>query len=137
MIEKTCNLWLEKADYRCIPTSGAVAPDGTAVLDPGIPQDAAKRFNGLDADLGRLISSRGNHVHEIRPGLLSFPVRQFQWAGPSLDIIVRSAQELVQIVGSAKTLLPRPIGNSGAPKWEEVAAALSFLPDNIIVVQHV
>jgi hypothetical protein len=43
----------------------------------------------------------------------------------------------MEIVGTAKTLLPRPAGNSNDLKWEDVASALSFLPDNIIVVQHV
>ena len=137
MVEKVCNLWLEKADYRCVPTSGAVAPDGSALLDVGLATDAAKRFNGFDQDLGRMIAARGNHVHVVRPGLCSFPVKQFQWSKPSLDIITRSARELMELVGDAKTLLPRPGCGPNELTWEEVSAALSFLPDNIIVVQHV
>ncbi len=30
MIEKTCSLWLESAEYRCVLTSGVVGGDGEA-----------------------------------------------------------------------------------------------------------
>lgn len=133
MVEKTCNLWLEPADYRCILTSGAVAT-GEAVLDSRSGKEAAGRFSGLAADLGRLLTARGNHVHEIRPGLLSFPTRQYQWSAPALPIIERSAHELVALVGDKKTLLPRPGCDAGELKWEDVSKALAFLPDNIVIV---
>jgi hypothetical protein len=135
MKEKVANLWTEPAEFRCILTSGAVADDGTAIIDSPITRTAASKFAGLDVDLGRLISSRGNHTHILRPGLISFPVKQYQWSGPKLDIITRSARELVQLVGSAVTLLPRP-NEGGVPEWEQVAQALDFLPENIIVIQH-
>lgn len=83
-----------------------------------------------------MLSSRGNHVHVLRPGLLSFPVKQFLWSGADLRIIDRSAHEMIAIVGDAKTLLPRPIGAANDPPWEEVLKVLSFLPDNVIVIEH-
>ncbi len=76
MIEKVCNLWLESADYRCVPTTGAVS-DGEAVMDSGIALEAAEKYPSLPADLGRLLTSRGNHVHEVRPGIVSFPIKQY------------------------------------------------------------
>ncbi|MBN2563406.1 MAG: ADP-ribose-binding protein [Phycisphaerae bacterium] len=136
MIEKVCNLWLERAEYRCIPTTGAVGGDGAAVMDSGLAKEAAQRFSGLELDLGRLLTSRGNHVHLVRPDLISFPIQQFQWSGPSLQVIGRSAHELVALVGEAKTLLPRPGCAEGQLPWEEVAKVLEFLPDNVIVIQH-
>ncbi len=136
MIEKVCNLWLESAEFRCIPTTGATSGDGSAIMDSGIGAEAVKRFAGIDLDLGRLITSRGNHVHIIRPGLISFPTKQYQWSGPSVQVIQRSAAELIALVGAAKTLLPRPGCGPGELAWEQVAAALASLPDNIIVIQH-
>lgn len=133
MIEKACDLWIEPAEYRCILTSAAVA-NGEAVLETPSARIAATRFAGLALDLGRLITARGNHVHLLRPGLCSFPIKQYQWAGPSLQIIERSARELAEIVGTAKTLLPRPGCGDGELKWEDVAKALAFLPNNIIIV---
>lgn len=135
MIEKACNLWLESAEYRCVPSSGAIVA-GVAVLDSVIGIEARQRYNDLDADLARLLASRGNHVHELRPGVLSFPIKQYDWSGPNLDVIRRSAAELLTIVGDAVTLLPRPVGPADSLSWEEVQPILSTLPDNIIVIQH-
>lgn len=136
MIEKVCNLWLEPADYRCIPSTGALTPSGEAVMDSGIAMEAAQRFHNIHVDFGRLLASRGNHVHLLRPGVVSFPVKQYAWAGLSLPTIERSARELAALVGDAKTLLPRPASGDNDPAWEEIAASLAFLPDNIIVIQH-
>lgn len=132
MIEKTCDLWLETAEYRCILTSGAVS-NGEAVFDTRSAREANAKFAGLSTDLARLLSQRGNHVHELRPGLLAFPIKQFQWSGPTLQVIERSGRELLEMVGERKTLLPRPGCGPNQLKWEDVSQALSFLPDNIII----
>jgi hypothetical protein len=136
MKEKTCNLWIERAEYRCILTSGALNPDGTAVMDAGLALDAKQRFRDLDVDLGRLLASRGTHVHLLRPGLVSFPVKQFRWSGLTLPIVERSAHELCELVGDAPTLLPRPNSEEQNVSWEDLVKVLSFLPDNITVIQH-
>lgn len=135
MIEKVGNLWLEPAEYRCIPSSGAIV-GGVAVLDSTIGMEAKQRFNDLDVDLGRFLASRGNHVHVLRPGVLSFPIKQYQWSGPVLDIIRRSVSELAAVVGGAKTLLPQPVGPGDGVTWEQVQPLLAALPDNIIVIRH-
>jgi len=131
-----CNLWIEHADYRCIPTSGALASDGSAVLDRGVALEAAKRYADVEVDLGRLLASRGNHVHLIRPGLVSFPVKQYGWSGLDLRIIERSGRELVALVGASRTLLPKPTADDSGCTWEKVAEVLAFLPDNIVVIDH-
>ena len=136
MIEKACNLWMETATYRCVPTSAAVNDDGEAVMDSGIAKEATSRFSGLALDLGRLLASRGNHVHLVRPGIVSFPIKQYQWSKPDLMIIQRSARELCELVGDEKTLLPRPGCGQGELSWEQVSQALGTLPDNIVVVEH-
>ena len=94
MVEKPCDLWLENAEYRCILTNGALTGEGEAILDTPSALQAATRYHGLASDLGRLIASRGNHVHLIRAGVVSFPARQYQWAKPSPQIIERSARAL-------------------------------------------
>ncbi len=137
MIEKECNLWIEPAEYRCIPTIGATAPDGSALMESGVAKEAAAKLSGIATDLGHLIISRGNHVHQLRPGILSFPIQQYAWSGPNLQIIERSARQMLAIVGDAKTLLPRPGCDAGQLNWETVKAALAFLPDNIVVIRHI
>ena len=133
MIEKPCDLWIEPAEYRCIVTSAAVA-DGQAVLESRSARAAAGRFAGLATDLGRMLTARGNHVQVVRPGLCSFPVKQYQWSGPTLAIIERSAKELAAVVGTSKTLLPRPGCGEGELAWADVAKVLASLPDTVIVV---
>jgi len=136
MQEKVCNLWIEKADFRCIPTTGATNDDGSAVMNGPIAQEAAKKFYNIELDLGMLLTSRGNHVHLVRPGIVSFPIQQYAWSGPNLQVIERSARELMQLVKDAKTLLPRPGCDAGQLKWDDVAKVLAFLPDNIVVIDH-
>lgn len=136
MNEKVCNLWMESADWRCIPTIGAITGDGSAIMESPLEREAAQKYSNLAGDLGSMLASRGNHVHELRPGLLSFPVKQYQWSGVNLPIVERSARELIALVGKSKTLLPRPLCGDGDPPWEELAKVLSILPDNIIVIQH-
>jgi hypothetical protein len=105
-------------------------------MDTGPALEATKKFQGIDADLGRMITSRGNHVHVLRPGLLSFPIKQYLWSGANIGIITRSGHELVALAAGAITLLPRFGGAENDPPWAEIAQALAFLPDNIIVIQH-
>ena len=136
MIEKVCNLWLESADWRCIPSLGATTPEGAAIMTAAVALEAAEQYHNIDVDLGRLLTSRGNHVHELRPGLVSFPIKQYEWSGLDLKIIGRSGRELAEIVGDAKTLLPRFNTAASDPPWEEIAKALAFLPDNVIAIQH-
>lgn len=135
MKEMVCDLWVEPAEYRCIPTSGALDGDGNAIMDAGVALEAKNRFHDIQVDLGRLIASRGNHVHLIRPGTVSFPVKQFEWSGVNVQIVQRSAQELCSLVGDAKTLLPHPAGKEDSSGWAELTAALATLPDNIIIVK--
>ncbi|MBK8271338.1 MAG: ADP-ribose-binding protein [Planctomycetes bacterium] len=136
MLEKDCNIWIESADFRCIPTTGATTPDGVAIMDFGVAAEAVRKFAGIDIDLGHLIKSRGNHVHQIRPGVLSFPVQQYAWSGPNLQIIERSAKQLAAIVGPSKTLLPRPGCAPGQLNWEDVKKVLEFLPDTVLAIRH-
>lgn len=133
MLEKACDFWLETAEYRCILTNGALSGEGEAILETPFAVQAASRYHGLASDLGRLIAARGNHVHLIRPGLVSFPTKQYQWAKPTLDVIERSARELAELVGTAKTLLPRPGCADGELTWEAVSPVLASLPDNVII----
>ena len=132
MTEKNCHLWLESAEFRCILTSGAVS-GGAAVLETRSARDAAGKFAGIAEDLGSMILSRGNHVTLVRPGLIAFPIKQYQLSGPSKQIIERSAKELAELVKAAKTILPKPGCGAGELAWEDVKTALAGLPDTVIV----
>ena len=135
MTEKSCDLWLEHADLRCVLTSGALASDGSAVMDSRSAAEAARRYGGIEQELGRMIAATGNHVRLIRPGLVAFPIKEFQWSTPRLAIIERSARELAALVGAQKTILPNPCDGQPTLKWEDVAKCLASLPDNVVVIR--
>ena len=114
MVEKFCNLWAEPAKYRCIPTDGTVSK-GEAVLNSEI-------------------TSRGNHVQIIRPEIVAFPIKQYEFQDIVLEIVKRSAQELIELVGNNVTLLPRFLSKEHTA-YQEIENLLISLPDNIIVVK--
>lgn len=132
MIEKFCNLWADPAKYRCVPTNGTVSK-GEAVMNSGIALEAAQKFIGLSSDLGRLITSRGNHVQIIRPEIVAFPVKQYEWQEVVPKIVKRSIQELLELVGDNRTLLPRFLDKHNTA-WQEIENMLLSLPDTIIVI---
>lgn len=118
-------------------------------MNSGIALEAAQRFIGLSSELGRLITSRGNHVQIIRPEIVAFPVKQYEWQEVVPKIVKQSIQELLELVGDNRTLLPRS-GVSPCPErtpatdwrfldkhntaWQEIENILLSLPDTIIVV---
>jgi hypothetical protein len=134
MTEKSCHLWLEHTEFRCILTSGAVS-GGAAVLETRSARDAAGKFAGIAEDLGSMILARGNHVQLVRPGVIAFPIKQYQLSGPTKQVIERSARELAELVKAAKTVLPKPGCGPGELNWEDVKAALASLPDTVIVTE--
>lgn len=58
------NLWRFHRDgaWIVVPTNGLVRRDGYAVMGRGVAAQAAQRFPTLQATLGGLLMSRGNHV---------------------------------------------------------------------------
>ena len=132
MIEKNCNLWAAAAKYRCVPTNGTVT-NGEAEMTSGTALEATQRFIGLSGDLGRLIVSCGSRVQVIRPEIVAFPIKQYEWQDVIPSIVKRSAKELVALIEDETTLLPRFLGKDDAG-WQEIEEILSSLPDNVIVI---
>lgn len=68
-----------KVDVLCIPTSGTVRRDGTAVMESLVLQEASLRWRNLPKILGSLITSGGNRVHfllcDSGTCVISFPVK--------------------------------------------------------------
>lgn len=68
-----------KVDVLCIPTSGTVRRDGTAVMESLVLQEASLKWRNLPKILGSLIKSGGNRVHfllcDSGTCVISFPVK--------------------------------------------------------------
>ncbi len=121
-----------------ITTNGSLTRDGRAIMGKGVAKQAAERFPELRGQLGRLLQVRGNHVHEILLGLVSFPVEETPFSLPELSLIKRSAEELRQLAdqcGWAVVVVPRPGCGGGGMRWQEVKPVLEeYFDDRFIVV---
>lgn len=131
-----------KYDAFCITTNGVVKKNGACVMGRGIAQTCRDRFKGIDLRLGKRIISGGNHVYQLgryEDGrILSFPVKHRWNEEADLDLIERSClelNELIDIKGYKKVLLPRPGCGNGQLKWRDVKPVIEpILSDKIYVV---
>lgn len=114
-----------------VTTNGIVKSDGKAVMGAGIAKYARDNLDGIDALLGGLLRTSGNHsyfmgsfhdhnrpANGIAPSVfaITMPTKN-DWRDPSdLDLIRRSARELVLIAernNLEKIYLPPPGCSNG------------------------
>jgi hypothetical protein len=138
MVEAVGEIWeyLGRAVI-AITTNGHVTRKGEAVFGRGCARQAQERFPGLPKRLGELLSTHGNHVHFLGPGIVSFPVETSPWAVPELSLIRRSAGELRTLAdreGWSLVVVPRPGCGGGGLSWREVRPLLADLFDDRFLV---
>jgi len=127
---------------RVITTNGSTNSEGKAVMGRGVALQAASQFKTLPSLLGALIGEFGNHVHVISTeGLtfVTFPVKYNWWEAADLNLIHRSARELVSVTNREEfdlTVLPRPGTGNGKLSWNQVRPILQevFNDDKRFVV---
>ena len=140
MLEECGDFWLVPADLRCITTNGALRRNGNAVMGKGIAMEARKRYHDIEAILGSLINKYGNHVFLLGYNTISFPTK-YHWKHDSdIQLIKRSAQELVKLLEdnpAKRVLLTRPGCGNGNLKWSEVKTVIQdILVDNKFIIVH-
>lgn len=138
VIEWEGELWqLLSGGIVAITTNGFVTPQGLAVLGRGCAREARERFPDLPGILGELLSRRGNHVHYLGHGLVSFPVEESPFENPDLHLIRRSAAELVALAdhhGWTRVAVPRPGCGGGGLSWRDVRPLLAPLFDDRFLI---
>lgn len=143
MREDCVDLWEAPCDARCITTNGTVKVNGRAVMGRGCAKQACDRYPYLQKSLGQLLQTLGNHVQILRLGaeepiLVVFPVKHHWDERADLDLIARSARELVVLADDMQwqtVILPRPGCGNGQRKWHEVRPILQpVLDDRFTVV---
>lgn len=126
MIEDRGNLWTYPANLVVITTNGFVKNNGAAVMGRGCALEATKKFPGIEFELGKLLSERGNHVHLLRPSLATFPVKHNWWEVADMDLIAQSAHELVEISKNySRVVIPRPGCGNGKLDWKDVKPVIA------------
>ena len=143
MIEVVGDLWTYPADIRCITTNGTIKADGRCVMGRGCALEAARQWPTLPQILGEHLRYKGNHVGWLYGGnvgniVLSFPVKHEWFQKADLELIKRSAKELMRFpaVSRGRTVvLPRPGCGNGRLTWDEVKPVLApILGDNVFVI---
>lgn len=147
MREARVNIWNFRYDqhnaFTCITTNGVINSHGNLVMGRGVAKQASLKFPGLSKELAALVRVRGNKLHVLseRKGyrLISFPVKNHWQERADLDLIKSSAEQLLCFTRLNRTcifLLPRPGCGNGGLDWKDVEPVISFLPDNVFVVNN-
>ncbi len=130
-------------DAIVIPTNGDINRQGKAVMGRGLALQAARRYPLLPKVFADLLRDNGNHVLDVyqprhMPTILTFPVKHHWHHIAELELIERSAQELVvktNRLGYRRVSLPRVGCGNGALAWKDVRPILEqYLDDRFILV---
>lgn len=135
------DIWSGEIDTICITTNGDVRRDGAAVMGRGVALQAKQRLPGIEYKLGDHIRSHGNHVCCIG-SLIFFPVKHHWKNKANLQLIKRSAEELVALLKISTFIdtvaLPRPGCGNGGLDWKDVKEIIApILPDCVVVVTNI
>ena len=145
MLEEFGDFWEIYGDARCITTNGALRSNGDAIMGKGIALQAKQRYPRVEYALGRLIQKYGNHVFKLNNGLISFPTKWHWREVSNIELIKRSAIELVSLFkgdvpikskSNRRILLTRPGCGNGNLNWTDVRPILQTIlnSDEFIVI---
>jgi hypothetical protein len=125
------------ADAICITTNGTLRHDGRAVMGRGCALAAVQRWPHISTILGDHIALSGNGVYSLivdkSTMVLSFPVKNNWWEKADIDLIKRSARDLMAIADAEnweKVILPRPGCGNGKLSWNQVRETIKDLLDD-------
>lgn len=133
MREVVGDIWDFDCTMRVVPTNAMVKkadPYGIrrAVMGAGLAAQAAQRYPNVPEVLGRcILEAGGPHVVVIRHNLIAFPTKYNWWDDSDLDLMDRSATELLALVnamGWPLVAMPRVGCGNGLRRWSEVKPIL-------------
>jgi hypothetical protein len=147
MRESFGDLWKMQGDAVCITTNGYVTAAGRGVMGRGVAAQAKRRFPGIEEALGQHVTENGNHTQVIAwwdgVAIVAFPVKHHWRDRADLDLIERSAQELVVLADNrhgkvrpwGRILLPRPGAGNGRRDWlTEVKPVIEPIVDDRVII---
>ncbi len=143
MVEIRGNLWTfhMEGDWVAITTNGDVRGDGHAVMGRGVAWEATVRFPKIAYHLGKLLKREGNFVHCFNTlQLFTFPVKHHWKERADLELILDSAQQLVDYVDDKcidQVYMVRPGCGNGKLDWSFVKPRIEpLLDDRFVIVER-
>lgn len=141
MLEEYEDFWTISGDYRCITTNAILRKNGNAILGKGVALEARRRYPDLEINLGKLIREYGNHVFKLCSELISFPTKWHWREDSDIELIKRSAQELVYLLKddpAKRVLMTRPGCGNGNLRWSIVKPFIQNIlkDDKFIIVNN-
>ena len=150
MKELTADIWnYYNSGYTiAIPTNGTVNVKGQLVMGRGLAAQAKGVRYDLPMILGLLVGTHlyGNHVHHIScRRIFTFPVKHNWWELADINLIQRSAEELLGKVEKYRdelkedgVLIPRVGCGAGKLQWEVVRPVLEavFGDERVTVIYN-
>lgn len=137
------NAWTlkDKYTYLAITTNGTIKKDGSCVMGAGIALEAKKnsKYSRIPYILGDMIKANGNIVHKLSEEhrLISFPVKHNWFEDADIELIKKSAYQLMDLLKENETvLLPRPGCGNGHLKWNDVKPHLEHILDDRVFIVH-
>lgn len=124
--------------YLCILTNETLRSYGELVMGKGIAGEAALFYPDLPIRLGKIVRESGSQVY-VFPDyrLISFPTKKY-WRDPSdLDLIQRSAEQLVDAINIfdlKNVVLPAPGIGFGGLQWKDVKPRLCTLENQPVTI---
>ena len=142
MIQLKGNLWQfhSQGNWIVVPTNGCVKMTGECVMGRGVAAQAKARFPNLPKLLGQALDGTGNQVYFFQAErILSFPVKHNWWEMADLDLIRRSANQLLSVVTMHKlpaVYLPQVGCGNGGLTWAQVEPELGILDSRFHLVLY-
>jgi hypothetical protein len=123
-----------------ITTNGTIRRNGMANLGSGNARDLGKKFEWLAQKLGYLLDMKGNHVHHMEMDIISFPVEHSWQSFPEIELIRRSAAELISVTdknGWKEVYMPLPgCGKGGLKPLDIIPILAPLLDDRFIILNR-
>lgn len=123
-----------------ITTNGTVRKNGLANMGNGNARQVSETYTWIAKELGKKISTKGNHVHQLQHNdidFISFPVEQ-NWSSPAeVSLIIKSAKELKQLCDDQnweQIYMPLPGCGGGGLKDVDVIPIIAEILDNRFMV---
>ncbi|MGE4318995.1 MAG: ADP-ribose-binding protein [Deferribacterales bacterium] len=120
-----------------ITTNGTVRKNGKANLGSGNAKEMGDAHPWIETKLGWLLDQFGNHVHYLDENIISFPVEHSWQEYADIDLVRRSAIELVMMAdqsGWTDIYMPLPGCGKGGLRPSDVISVLAPILDARFIV---